>query len=110
MANQDAFAACYIGSETSDRRSRAHVKVGKISTAWVSASTQNSHCRETKFSPVTGIRGVPGMLVAVGASSVTVGRTSCPVGGTVHTGVGDARVNLPQADVKNIKVNAPIKT
>jgi hypothetical protein len=57
-----------------------------------------------------GIRGVPGMLVAVGASSVTVGRTSCPVGGTVHTGVEDARVNLPQADVKNIKVNAPIKT
>ena len=59
---------------------------------------------------MTGISGVPVVLVAEGATSVAVGRTGCPAGETVHTGVGDARVNLPQADVKNIKVERAIRT
>ena len=76
-------------------------------------STQNWHCWVTTFSPVIGIKGVTEILVGtvgVGIKSVAVGSMGCPAGGAVHTGVGDANVSLPQADVKYINSNAPIRT
>jgi hypothetical protein len=66
---------------------------------------------ETTFSPVIGISGETLILVVAvgtGTAIVAVGRVGCPAGGTVHTGVGDTRLSLPQADVKKIKINAPI--
>jgi hypothetical protein len=80
--------------------------------AWASASTQNWHCRDTTFSPVIGIWGVAEVPVADGVTGgkiVAVGIKVCPPGGTVHTGVGSRLNTAPQAEFKNITVNAPIR-
>jgi hypothetical protein len=49
-------------------------------------------------------------VAAAGTNEVVVGITACAGGGTVHTGVGDASVNLPHAELKKITINAPIRT
>lgn len=48
-------------------------------------------------------------VVGVETRSVAVGRMGGPAGGTVHTGVGDAKLSLPQAELNSITVNAPIR-
>jgi hypothetical protein len=52
---------------------------------------------------VIGIAGVRVLDTGVSEGNIVAVGKSCAVGVIVHTGVGDAKVSLPQADDKNIK-------